>query len=74
MALDTRFALGEASPDQMDEVMRMMGLAYQNDEIWTVASGKCDGEELHQWVMKWLAPRWTMPDITTYTIREKSSG
>ncbi|RDL37875.1 uncharacterized protein BP5553_05308 [Venustampulla echinocandica] len=74
MALNPDFTLCEASPDQMDEVMRVMEVAYRNDGIWKFVRENCDDEELHEWVMKWLAPRWTMPDITTYIITEKSSG
>jgi hypothetical protein len=74
MALDPRFKISVASTEEMDEIMSLMEKAFRNDEIWKYTIKHCDAEEVHQWVMTNLTPRWLMPDITTYKATEVASG
>jgi hypothetical protein len=72
--LDPNFALSEAPPSEVEEIFRVMERAFSSDEVYGEAIRKCDPEETHQWLMKYLAPRWTFPDITMYKVTEVATG
>jgi hypothetical protein len=72
--LDQNFQLSEAPHSDIEETFRVMQKAFEKDEVWQVAFPHCDPEELHAWIMAYLAPRWRFPDITIYKITEVSTG
>ena len=74
MALAAGFKFSEATPDEMGEVSRVLLEAYAPDEQWTIMLKDVRPEEVEPWFAVSFAPRWTLPDITTYVIKEEETG
>ncbi|KAH8821878.1 hypothetical protein F5884DRAFT_746165 [Xylogone sp. PMI_703] len=72
--LDPKFTLTEADPSDIDEIFRLTEEAFADDEIWNATFKHCTKDDIHQWTMSVLAPRWIFPDITIYNITEVASG
>ena len=71
--LASGFKLTEGKFGKSDEVWQMFEDAYNDDAIWQVAFKNCRKEDIHSWTMN-ASERWTLPDITFYTITEESTG
>ena len=72
--LDPKFTLSIAPPSEIEEVFRCLARAFKKDDLFQAALGKCDPEDIHQFFMKNLAPRWCFPDISIYKISEVATG
>ncbi|CAG8958931.1 hypothetical protein HYFRA_00012928 [Hymenoscyphus fraxineus] len=72
--LDPAYELATAVPADRDELFRMMEVAYYNDAVWKHARMNVRDEDLHVWFMKFVAPRWDMPDTETFKIVDRASG
>ena len=72
--LASGFKLSEGNFGKSDEIWQLFENAYKEDAIWQVAFKNCRKEDIHSWAMKLFPHRWTLPDITMYTITEESTG
>ena len=72
--LASGFKLSEGNFGNSDEIWQLVEDAYKDDAIWQVAFKNCRKEDIHSWAMNVFPRRWTLPDITIYTITEESTG
>ena len=72
--LASGFKLSEGNFGESDEIWQLFEDAYKEDAIWQVAFKNCRKEDIHSWAMNVFPHRWTLPDITIYTITEESTG
>ena len=68
------FKLSEGNFGNLEEIWYLWEEAFKNDAIWHVTFKNCKNEDIHSWVMNAFQQRWTLPDITFYTITEESTG
>ena len=68
------FKLNEGNFGDSDEIWQLCEDAYKDDALWQVAFKNCKKEDIHSWAMNAFPDRWTLPDITFYTITEESTG
>lgn len=75
MALLAGFEINEVPKEEMEEAWHLLEVAYAKDEVWTcVFQDVKNLEEIHPWIMENIAPRWNMPDIKTYQVKDLSNG
>jgi hypothetical protein len=72
--LASGFKLNEGNFGNSDEIWQLLEDAYKEDAIWQVTFKNCKKEDIHSWAMNVFPHRWTLPDITFYTITEESTG
>jgi hypothetical protein len=72
--LASGFKLSEGSFGNSDEIWQLLEDAFKDDAIWQLIFKNCKKEDIHSWTMNGLSHRWTLPDITFYTITEESTG
>ena len=68
------FKLNEGNFGDSDEIWQLLEDAYESDAIWKVAFKNCKKADIHPWAMNVFPRRWTLPDMTFYTITEESTG
>lgn len=71
--LDPKFELTEADPSDIEEIFRLLEVAFEDDEVWKSVFKNCAKHDIHPWIMSELAPRWSFPDITIYKTTEIAS-
>jgi hypothetical protein len=74
LTLDPKFTLSEALPSEIDEIFHILERAYGTDGNWVEIFKEVNPDEIHQYLMTYLSPRWTLPDITIYKITEVATG
>jgi len=73
--LPSGFKLNEGNFGNSDEIWQLCEDAFgQEDAIWKVVFKNCKKEDIHIWAMNAFPHRWSLPDITFYTIAEESTG
>ena len=72
--LASGFKLSEGNFGDSDEIWQLCEDAFGEDAIWQAAFKNCKKEDIHPWVMNVFPHRWSLPDITFYTITEESTG
>lgn len=72
--LTSGFKLNEGSFGDSDEIWQLCEEAFKEDAIWKLVFRNCKREDIHTWAMNTFPHRWTLPDITFYTITEESTG
>ena len=72
--LASGFKLNEGNFGNSDEIWKLFADALKEDAIWHSAFKNCKKKDIHSWVMSFFPHRWTLSDITFYTITEESTG
>jgi len=72
--LDPIFALAEATVSDIEDILLCFERAYNDDGIFSQVFRDVEPDEVHQWLLKFFAPRLLLPDMTVFKITNTISG
>jgi hypothetical protein len=68
------FSLREATPADLDAILRILVLATADDALWKKALGDPPFDDLLKWAHALMGQRTLAADMTTFVITEDATG
>lgn len=68
------FELGEGTPADINEIIRVLVTAIASDEMVRYTFGDVSPEEFYKWFCAYFGTRYAMNDMSCFTMTEKSTG